>query len=293
MLSLELVQSFVVVAEELHVGRAAERLSVTQPPLSRRIQHLERDLGVDLFLRTSRGLSLTPAGEAFLVDARRMLRLAEEATTHVRRVPGGEVGAVSVGFTATTAYSFLGQLLERAADQLPDVQIVLREMVTDGQVQALHDGSLDLGLIRPPARGVDLTSRPVGTEELLAAVPAGSQLADRERLTLADFDHQPMVMYEPIGARYFHDLVLTAVGTARVRPDFRQYVTQIHTAMALVGAGVGAAIVPRAAGVLQLAGVRLIPVPELARFPAELEVCWRPDRINPARDRLITLLRAD
>ncbi|QDP96185.1 LysR family transcriptional regulator [Microlunatus elymi] len=289
-LSLELVQSFVTVAEELNFGRAAERLNVTQPPLSRRIQQLERDLGVELFVRSHRGVTLTPAGEAFLGDARRLLALAEEARATVRRVPGGEVGTVSVGFTAATAYEFLADLLRLAADRLPGVQLVLREMVTGAQLQALHQNSLDLGLIRPPARGSDLTSLPVASEPMLAAVPSGCELAGSAELSVRDFDGRPLVMFDPAGARYFHDLALAAFRSAGVTPEIRQYVTQIHTALALVGAEVGLALVPQAARALRFEGVTLLPVGDLAGFPAELEVCWRPDRINPARDRLIALL---
>ncbi|HEY9289747.1 MAG TPA: LysR family transcriptional regulator [Microlunatus sp.] len=293
MLSLELVQSFVVVAEELNFGRAAERLLVTQPPLSRRIQQLERDLGVELFIRSHRGIVLTPAGEAFLTDARRMLKLADEARANVLRVPGGDVGTVSVGFTAATTYDFLAPVIKLAAERLPGVDLVLREMVTDDQLQALHEGSLDLGLIRPPARGSDLISAPVGSEPMLAAVPSGWDLAAATELSVRDFDGRLLVMFDPSGARYFHDLVLTAFRSAAVTPSIAQYVTQIHTALALVRAEVGLALVPAAARALHYEGVRLLPVTDLAGFRAELEVCWRPDRSNPARDRLIRLLGVD
>jgi DNA-binding transcriptional LysR family regulator len=290
-LSFDQLQSFAVVAEELHFGRAAERLSVTQPSLSRRIQALEAELGVELFLRSHRRVTLTPAGSAFLTDARRLLRLSEEATTSVRRVPSGQVGTISIGFTAAAAYSYLGQLLEVAAVQLPEVEIVLREMVSDLQVEALHDGSIDLGLVRPPVRGPDVRSVRVVSEPMLAAVPSTHPAATAGRLAAKDLHGRPFVMYWPTGSRYFHDLLRAAFATARIEPDVRQFVTQVHTALALVRAGVGLALVPSAAQTLHFDGVVLIPVDGFGELRAELELVWRPDDLNPARDALISALR--
>jgi DNA-binding transcriptional LysR family regulator len=291
MLSLEQVAGFVAVAEELHVGRAAERLSMTQPPLSRRIQMLERELGVLLFERTRRGMTLTAAGRAFLMDARRMLHLADDAAARVRRVPRGELGTVSVGFTAATAYTYLGQMVELATRQFPDVDLVLREMVSATQIEALHDGTIDLGLLRPPVRGTDLRSVLIVREPLLAALPAAHPaLTDGHALTLADFDAVPMVMYQPTGSTYFHDLLRAAFAAGLVQPDFRQFVTQVHTALSLVRAGVGWAVVPSAARLLSFDGVSLIPVRGLEAFPAEVEMAWRTDRPQPARDALVTAL---
>jgi DNA-binding transcriptional LysR family regulator len=291
MFSLEQLQSFIVVAEELHFGRAAERLAVTQPSLSRRIQRLEGDLGVEVFVRSHRSVTLTPAGSAFLSDARRILRLSAEATTSVRRVPSGQVGTISIGFTAATAYSYLGQLLDVAAARLPEVEIVLREMVSDLQVDALHDATIDLGLIRPPVRSTDVSSVRVVTEPMLAAVPAAHPAATAGRLAAGDLHGRPFVMYWASGSRYFHDLLLAAFAHARIEPDFRQFVTQVHTALALVRAGVGLALVPAAAQSLRFDGVVLVPVSGFDGLHAELELIWRPVDLNPARDALVAALR--
>lgn len=289
MVTLEQVHSFVVVAEERHFGRAAERLVLTQPPLSRRIQNLERELGVELFVRTSRSVVLTAAGTAFLPEARRMLQAADHAVTTARRAPSGEVGTVSIGFTAATAYSYLGPVLERARRRQPDVRIELRELVSEAQLDALREGSLDIGLLRPPVHGEELSSRLVADEAMLLAMPSGSR---RRRVRASELDGAPLIMYWPTGSRYFHDLVLAGLAAARVHPEFRQYVTQVHTALALVRAGLGWALVPAAARALHLEGVSLADVAGFEHLRAELHAAWRPDRPNPARDVLLRSLRA-
>ena len=289
-ISLELVHSFVVVAEELHFGRAAERLAVTQPPLSRRIQQLERDLGVELFVRGHRRVELTPAGHAFLPQARRLLHQADEAALAARRAPTGLVGTIAIGFTAATAYGYLGGLLDTARRALPEVEIVLRELVSDAQVEAMRDGTIDLGLLRPPVRGGDVTSVRVLDEPMLAAVPAGHPAAGRGRLDAGELDGAPFVMYWPAGSRYFHDLLLAAFAGAHVQPDFRQYVTQVHTALALVRSGVGLAVVPAAADALNFDGVRLVRLTGMGRLRAELDLAWRTESVHPARDSLIAAL---
>jgi DNA-binding transcriptional LysR family regulator len=292
MFSLEQLHGFVAVAEELHFGRAAERLAMTQPPLSRRIQQLEREVGAELFVRSHRRVALTAAGQAFLVDARRLLHLADEAAANARRAPHGDVGTVTVGFTAATAYGYLGGLLDRAARALPKVDVRLREMVTATQVEALHDGTIDIGLVRPPVREPDLASRLIAVEPMLAALPSAHPRArPRARLELGHFDDMPLVMYEPAGAAYFHDLLRGAFAAARVQPQYRQFVTQVHTALALVQAGVGWTLVPAAARSLHFSGIALRQVRGLEAFPAETSAAWRRDRANPARDSLLKLIR--
>jgi DNA-binding transcriptional LysR family regulator len=159
--SLARLSCFVAVAEELHFGRAAERLHMTQPPLSRQIQQLENELGVQLIDRTTRTVTLTPAGVAFLPDARRILQLAEGAAQTVKRIPAGDLGTVVVGFTAASAHAVLPRLLETAREKLPDVKLDLREMVTAAQIEGLMTGELDLGMARPPLKRPGLVSRPL------------------------------------------------------------------------------------------------------------------------------------
>jgi len=151
--SMEQLESFVAVAEEQHFGRAAVRLHITQPPLSRRIQLLEEQLGVELFDRSRRAVKLTSAGRVFLLDARKILKLAQEAALSARRAPLGEIGLVTIGFTAASAYTFLEAVVSAANAELPEVELVLREMVSSVQLESLLSGTIDIGMVRPPASG--------------------------------------------------------------------------------------------------------------------------------------------
>ena len=150
MFELSQVRCFVAVAEELHFGRAAARLNMTQPPLSRQIQILERILGVKLLQRGNRLVKLTPAGQSFLTEARLILKLTESAALLARRVAEGKAGSVNIGFTAASSYSYVPELVAVCRRQLPDVELILKEMVSGDQLKRLGAGEIDIGLLRPP-----------------------------------------------------------------------------------------------------------------------------------------------
>ncbi|WP_030991403.1 LysR substrate-binding domain-containing protein [Streptomyces sp. NRRL WC-3744] len=288
MFTLAQLTSFVAVAEELHFTRAAERLNMTQPPLSRQIQLLETDLGVQLLDRTNRTVRLTPAGRAFLTEARRILHQSEHAALAVRRVSTGEAGAIAVGFTAASAYSALGSLLQTSQVALPGVEILLRELVTRDQLKALGEGSLDLGLARPSATGPDLVSRPAVREGLVAALPAGHALAaDTGQMRIEDFTGEDFLMYSPIEARYFHELLVSVFRSAGVRPVFTQYLTQVHSMLALVNGGWGIALVPEGAVRMRYGGIVFRPVDLPDPQPVELNYVWRESNDNPALKALL------
>lgn len=288
MFSLSRLSCFIAVAEELHFGRAAERLHMTQPPLSRQIQQLENELGVHLIDRTTRSVTLTPAGVAFLPDARRILQLAEGAALNVRRVPAGDLGTVVVGFTAASAHAVLPRLLERARTQLPDVKIELREMVSAAQLEGLMTGEIDLGMARPPLKRPGIVSRPLLHEQLVAALPAEHPLVDVGRqLTLNDLDGQDLVMYSPVQARYFHELLISTFTIAGATPRHVQYVTQVHTMLVLVRSGIGIALVPASAATLHPEGVVFRSIGAFRERPVELDAAWRGDSTNPALHRLL------
>lgn len=292
MFELSQLRCFVAVAEELHFGRAAMRLNMTQPPLSRQVQLLERILGVVLLDRTSRSVRLTPAGRSFLIEARRILRLAESASLATRRIASGEAGRVAIGFTAASGYSFLPKLVELARERLPTVDLALREMVTGEQIEALLTGRIDLGLIRPPLNRPEFDKLRVMTEPLVAALPAGDPRLDKAVVSLADFDALPMIMYAPEGAGYFHGMLSGLFDAAGVSPLQVQHMSQIHSMLALVHARIGAAVVPEAAMRLHFDGVEFRPLDITPARPVELFVAWRRDNDNPSLKPLLDLFRA-
>ena len=290
-MELHHLRCFVAVAEELHFGRAALRLHMTQPPLSRQIQLLEHSLGADLFIRSSRSVVLSAAGAALLPDARRLLRLAESAAEHARRIAAGQAGRLRIGFTAASAYRFLPDLITALRAQLPDVDLVLQEMVSGAQLEALQAGQIDAGLLRPPVASPELSSLLVDHEKLLAAVPARHRLARRDVLRLDDLEGQDFVMYAPGDSRYFHDLLVTLFTSANVRPRFVQQLGQIHSMLALVQAGLGVALVPASAAALRYRDVRLRPIILPHPASAELLLVWAQPQRNPLLAALIGLAR--
>ncbi len=284
------LRCFATVAEELHFGRAAARLNMTQPPLSRQIQVLERVLDVQLLDRTSRSVRLTAAGRSFLPEAQRILRLAETATHVTRQVAAGRAGVLKLGFTAASAYDFLPRLVIAARAELPEVTLSLREMVTKDQVEELLAGRIDAALVRPPVTHPDLASVRALAEPMVVAVPADNPLAERAALTLADLDREAFIAYAPNEAHYFHDLVRGLIAEAGIQPRILQQLTQIHSILALVRAGLGVALVPAAAERLRFEGVAFrtlqLPVPR----PAELRLAWRRDGDDPLIARLVAIV---
>jgi DNA-binding transcriptional LysR family regulator len=288
MFSLEQLNVFVAVAEELHFRRAAERLNMTQPPLSRQIQKLEQTVGARLLERDNRRVELTAAGRAFLTEARRLLALAETAGDLARRIDQGAAGTLRLGFTAASAIRTLGPLLQRLATELPDVDVILHERVTPSQIDGLLRGELDLGLGRPPFDTDVLDSRVVFREPLCAVVPGNHRLGAFGRpLRPADFAGERVISYDPDQARYFHELTVRFL--AEWHPRIEQRVHQILTVILLVAAGRGVALVPASARGLGVEGVRYCDL-DGAGDSVELHAIWRRNAANPVLQRVLTML---
>lgn len=296
-ITLDQVRCFIAVAEELHFGRAAERLAMTQPPLSRQIQKLERAVGAVLLERGNRGVTITPAGAGFLEDAYRIVNALDQAVGHARRVESGSVGTVHLGFTAVSAIGLLGPLLRMLGSEIPDVDVILHERVTRDQVDGIRRGELDLGLARPPFDTAAVSSRVVGREPLYAAVPESHPLASVDGpLGPEDFDGLPVISYHPVTARYFHELTVMFLLNGHARIE--QHVQQILTAVLLVAAGEGVSLVPASATKLGVAGVvykRLVdlatghPDSEPSR-PVELHAIWERGQLTPLLRQVLQLV---
>ena len=291
MFELSHLRCFVAVADELHFGRAAGRLGMTQPPLSRQIQQLEHQLDVELLNRSSRSVRLTPAGRSFLIEARRILHLAEGAALSAKRISAGTDGSIALGFTASTGYSYLPRLLTAAHAQLRNVDFVLKEMVTVDQLDALSSGRIDVGLLRPPVDHDELDSFPVMRERLVCAMPLHHTLAKRRNVSIRDFDHEPTIGYSPFEARYFYDLVASVFQSAGSVPRYAHYMTQILSILALVQAGIGIALVPESARQLRFENVMIRDLDPSPGQPIELHFTWRRSNDNPALGAFLVLAR--
>jgi DNA-binding transcriptional LysR family regulator len=297
-ITLDQVRSFVAVAEELHFGRAADRLQMTQPSLSRQIQKLEKSIGAKLLERDNRRVALTGAGAAFLDEAYRLLNLVDAAGDLARRVDAGAAGVVRLGFTAVSAISILGGLLRRLTVELPDVEVLLSERVTNAQVDGIRRGELDIGLARPPFDTAFLSSRMISREPLMAVVPEAHPLAELDRpLTPQDFEGQAVIGYHHLQSRYFHDLTARFLANAHPRTEPR--VHQVLTAMLLVAAERGLALAPASAASLHVEGIvlkdlahgggdsRLDADPER---PVELHAIWSRGSVTPVMRRVLAAI---
>ncbi len=249
-----------------------------QPPLSRQIRLLEHSVGVALLERTSRSVTLTAAGAAFLPEATRILRLAQEAAVKARRTASGEQGSLTIGFSAASGYSLLPAVVRGIRQACPQVALNLKELVSTAQVEALNAGEIDLGLMRPHTINSELESILMVTESLMLAIQESDAHLWPEAPTLACFHGKPFVMYSPYEARPFYQMLSERFAKAGVVPDIVEHIGQVHTMLALVGAGMGAALIAEGAARLKFEGIVLRKV---ATDPVHLVATYRRDNDNP------------
>lgn len=252
---------FVAVAEEGNFSRAAERLHVSQPPLSMQIKHLERELGVRLFERSNRGVSLTAAGQGFLEEARIVLARLEQAKVRALQTDRGEAGRLSVGFVSIADYGILPPALKNFRARFPRVEVQLHELTTDAQIRALRDARLDLGIGLAPVDEPDLEFRSVMSEELVLAAPAahpavkGSGPVDLRTLSKESFIVPPRDI-----APGLYDLTIGHCRSFGFAPRITQQARQMQTVIGLVSCGMGFALVPASVRNLKRTGVQYRPL---------------------------------
>jgi DNA-binding transcriptional LysR family regulator len=259
-MELRQLRYFVAVAEELHFRRAAARLHMSQPPLSHQIRLLEEELGCELLSRTRRRVEMTPAGEAFLRDARAVLGDLDRAGRNARRIHDGQTGLLRVSFAGSALLSLVPRVVQRLGAVHPEIDIELRERSTSDQVRALAAGVTDLGLAPLPVADPGLDVEVLARERTVAAVPAAHPLARTRRLTLRRLAEHPFVLFPREQAPGYHDLLMTAVTSAGTPPRVIQQAAETQTIMGLVAAGAGVSLVPASVQQLALEGVVYRPV---------------------------------
>jgi len=289
MFQLVQLSCFIAAAEEKHFGRAAERLNMAQPTLSRQIQMLEQALKVSLFERANRSVRLTVSGRIFLPEAKRILGLAESAANLARRAWRGEYGTIRLGFTATAAYSLLPPILSRAAADLPELRISLKEGTTTAQKAALLADELDVAILRPSIDRGLFCERLLHQERYIAAVHIDDPRAQKEVLTPQDFHQQPFIMYSADGAGYSHSLLTALFNREHVVPIFTHYLDQNASILAFVAAGMGAALLPYSMTFVSCPSVVFKEVSVAPTEPLELYMVWRPSNDNPAVPAFLAL----
>lgn len=244
------IELFLAVADELHFGRAATRLGMAQPPLSQQIKRLESSLGLHLFERTSRSVALTSAGQQLVLDGRALLRHRAEARSNVLRAAAGEIGALEIGFAASSALGLLPDLISRFRETYPLIELRVREGTVQSHALALLEGRLDLAIVRGPYRHNGLTIDLLLSEPIVAVVSA-RRLGDRPpEIRLRDLAEEPFLMFERSAAPELHDALTSLCRSAEFIPIIRQAADSWPSIAALVSSGLGVALAPASAALL-------------------------------------------
>ena len=273
-MDLRALRYFSAVVREGHFGRAARSLGIAQPPLSRQIQKLERELGVALLHRTQKKFEVTQAGILLYERARRLLDGADLAEADVRRLGTGQTGRLVIGFVHSNAFTILPGVVARFRAAYPDVEIDLREMWHSNLVAGLETGSIDVGLLRPPVSSSALQVVTLIREPFLALVPAAHRLAQRRTMQLRQFIAEPFVMYSQLGSPLIHNRVMDMCKRAGFAPRIAQYADQIHTVASFVGAGIGVALAPSTVTSFNMPGLRYLQIADKPA-PLPMGVMWR------------------
>lgn len=285
---------FLVLAEELHFSRAAQRLAISQPPLSLNIQQLEASVGAQLFERNSRGVRLTPAGEAFVPRARALLEQAQEAARHARDVARGLEGRLQLGFVGAMLYRGLPQLLRRFQDGHPRLRLVLRELNSRDQLIELAHGQLDVGFVHNTRLPSDFSQLLYAREPFVCCLPADHALARKRRIDLATLQDQPFVLFARSVSPDYHERILAVCAAAGFHPEVRHEVRHWLSVVSLVSQGLGVALVPASLKRAQLQGAVFVPLAgEASDAAAESHAycIWRETQANAARSAFVAAVR--
>lgn len=286
------LRRFVIVAEELHVTRAAERIGIPQSALSLQIRQLEEELGFELFRRTRRRIELTPAGQVFLTEARRALAQLDWAVSAARRAGQGEVGRLALGFVGPATYSVLPPILSVFHERFPDVELDVDELNTGRQLPALREGRIQVGFLRPPAPDENdgLVVETILREAVVVALRRGHPLAGDRVLRLSELADEPLLMFRRDLEPTLYDSYMRLCADAGITPRVHHGANPMHLIIGLVAAGLGFAILPASIRNLQRPDViyrTLKPQPP----KVEIAAAWRADDASPVLRAFLGVMR--
>ncbi|MEP7052476.1 MAG: LysR family transcriptional regulator [Pseudomonadota bacterium] len=287
-MELRHLRYFIALAEELHFGKAAHRLHIQQPPLSRQIQLLEAELGFPLFERSRRRVELTPAGSALLTRVRQVFDVLDAAIHDARSAAEGESGRLVVGYPSSLAYSGLTELLRAFRTRFPAVELALRELSPGEQIDALKAGGLDVGFVRStlddPALGAEL----VRSEALMVVLPTDHPLAAQRTIHLSALKREPFVLFPRARGPAFFDQLMGLCQAAGFTPRVVQEAPQLDI-ISMVAAGFGVSIMPSSMRNFRRPGLcfrAIVGAPQV-----QLLIVWRHQNLSPALHNFLDLVR--
>jgi DNA-binding transcriptional LysR family regulator len=281
---------FIAVAEELHFSRAAERLHISQPPLSQQIRSLEDELGVKLFERTKRQVHLTEAGKVFLERSYGVLAQLEQAIAVTHQIGRGEVGRLAIGFVDSAMYTLLPEIVRVFRSQFPAVELRLHELTTAQQMQALHHKQVDVGIVRSAISEPGLSVECLLHESLVLALPETHSLSAQTQVSLSSLADEFFILFPAKLGPIFYEQIITICQQAGFHPKVAQEAVQMQTIVGLVAAGLGIAIVPASLQNFHRSGVIYRPLQE--QIPnTGLYLTWRQHDSSPVISAFLNLAR--
>jgi len=285
MMELRQLQYFIAVAEELNFSRAAERVKITQPPLSLQIQNLEKELDIVLFYRNKRQVKLTDAGKLFYTEVCKIFNHLERAVEDAKRTQHGEIGTIRVGFVGSATYDILPSILREFRNLYSEVEVHLFEMSTPMQLEALHEGEIDIGVLRPPVNDEIIHTEIVSTVPCVLAVPKQHPLLKIKNVSLSDLKTYPFVMLSRKTWSNLYDEIL-----GLCNPIIQQEALEFQTVIGLVAAKLGIAVVPQSAVNLHTQDVVYLDLDD--QLPvASMGIAWRQKDQSPLVQSFIQLAR--
>lgn len=292
-MEIRLLRSFLVLAQELHFGRAAERLHIAQPPLTKQIHQLERDLGVQLFERHSRGVRLTHAGQAFIEPARKVLEAADHASAAAQRASDGETGTVTIGFSGALGGAILPRIIRTVHEHHPNIEVhIRRQSYSSIVLDRVVDGDLDLGIMILPVQRAGISTLPILEHTLMAVVPKGHRLASEDDVSFESLRDEDFVAPEAYQGSVMRDLLVSRCVEAGFNPRIVQEAEDTYTILALVGGGVGISV--------SLSGVHNLHPDSVVFKPLRdstdiihTALGWRTDRVSRTLDRVMETLTTE
>ncbi len=289
-MELRHIHYFIAVAEELHFSRAAQRLHISQPPLSQQIQSLEDELKVKLFERTKRQVHLTEAGKVFLERSYQVLAQLEQAIAVTQQIGRGEVGQLAIGFVDSAMYTLLPEILRVFREQSPAVELRLHELTTQEQIQALHHKQVDIGIVRSAISEPGLSVEYLLPESLVLALPENHPFSAQTQVSLSTLADEFFILFPAKLGPLFYEQIIYSCQQAGFRPKVAQEAVQMQTIVGLVAAGLGIAIVPASLQHFHRSGVIYRPLQE--QIPnTGLYLTWRQHDSSPVISAFLGLAR--
>jgi len=291
-MELRHLRYFIAVAEELHFGRAAQRVHIAQQPLSRQIRNLENEIGVQLFHRTKRTVRLTEVGKIFLEEARKTVKQAEQTVSLAKQASIGEIGRISVGFTGSALNFVLPTAVRRFKERYPKVDLALKQLQSLEQVEALYSGDIHIGFLHPPINKEILTLETIHRENLVVALPDIHTLAKDAPLPISieQLAEEPFILFPRYIGPVLYDQIISLFQEAGFSANVVQEAFPQQTILGLVAVGIGISLIHDSVRALGRTGVvfrdLIEPTPEL-----ETAICWNPDTTNPVLPFFLNVVR--